>query len=71
MSGFAGHLPGSREYRRLLVGLFFGGVATFGQLYATQALLPSIATDVGAAPADAALASEASTIAFCQESHCE
>ncbi|MDT0118285.1 MFS transporter [Microbacterium sp. PRF11] len=62
MSGFAGHLPGSREYRRLLVGLFFGGVATFGQLYATQALLPSIATDVGAAPADAALTVSASTL---------
>lgn len=62
MSDFSGHLPGSREYRRLLVGLFFGGVATFAQLYATQALLPAIVTDTGAGPAEAALTVSASTL---------
>lgn len=62
MSDFAGHLPGSRAYRRLLVGLFFGGVATFAQLYSTQALLPAIATDVGTPPAGAALTVSASTL---------
>ncbi|WP_225310290.1 MFS transporter [Microbacterium testaceum] len=62
MSDFAGHLPGSREYRRLLVGLFFGGVATFAQLYATQAVLPAIAADVAAGPAGAALTVSASTL---------
>lgn len=59
---FSGHLPGSREYRRLLVGLFFGGVATFAQLYATQALLPQIALDLAILPATAALSVSASTL---------
>ncbi|REC96857.1 putative MFS family arabinose efflux permease [Microbacterium sp. AG157] len=62
MSDFSGHLPGSREYRLLLIGLFFGGVATFAQLYATQAVLPSIAVDVGSGPAGAALTVSASTL---------
>ena len=62
MSEFSGHLPGSREYRRLLVGLFFGGVATFAQLYATQAVLPAIADDIGSGPASAALTVSASTL---------
>lgn len=62
VSGFSGHVPGSREYRRLLIGLFFGGVATFAQLYATQAVLPAIAADVGGGPAAAALTVSASTL---------
>ena len=62
VSEFAGHLPGSREYRRLLIGLFFGGVATLAQLYSTQALLPSLAADVGTGPAGAALTVSASTL---------
>jgi len=62
VSDFPGHLPGSREYRRLLIGLFFGGVATFAQLYATQAVLPAIAADTGAGPAGAALTVSASTL---------
>ncbi|MFN3950035.1 MFS transporter [Microbacterium sp.] len=62
MGDFSGHVPGSREYRRLLIGLFFGGVATFAQLYATQALLPAIATDTGAGPAATALTVSASTL---------
>ena len=37
---FSGHAPGSREYRRLIVGLFFAGIATFAQLYSAQAVLP-------------------------------
>lgn len=62
MSDFSGHVPGSREYRRLLVGLFFGGVATFAQLYATQAVLPAIAADIASGPAGAALTVSASTL---------
>lgn len=62
MSGFSGHLPGSRAYRRLLIGLFFGGVATFAQLYATQAVLPQITADTGVEPATAALTVSASTL---------
>ena len=62
MSVFSGHVPGSRVYRRLLVGLFFGGVATFAQLYATQAVLPQIAFETGSAPATAALTVSSSTL---------
>jgi predicted MFS family arabinose efflux permease len=62
VSGFSGHVPRSREYRRLLVGLFFGGVATFAQLYATQAVLPQIALDTSSDPATAALTVSASTL---------
>jgi hypothetical protein len=38
-----GHLPGSREYRRIAWALFIAGVATFALLYSTQALLPDLA----------------------------
>lgn len=62
MSGFTGHLPGSREYRRLIAGLFFAGVATFAQLYSPQSVLPAISRSFGVAPATAALAVSASTI---------
>jgi predicted MFS family arabinose efflux permease len=62
VSGFTGHLPGSREYRRLLAGLFFAGVATFAQLYSPQAVLPLIADDLGIAPATAALSISACTL---------
>ncbi|MDQ1122426.1 MFS transporter [Microbacterium trichothecenolyticum] len=62
MSTFPGHVPGSRDYRLLLAGLFFGGVATFAQLYATQAVLPLISADLGSGPASAALTVSASTL---------
>ncbi|MFD1493806.1 MULTISPECIES: MFS transporter [Microbacterium] len=62
MSGFSGHLPGTREYRRLLAGLFFAGIATFAQLYSPQAVLPMIAADLGVAPATAALSVSACTL---------
>lgn len=62
MSGFTGHLPGSRAYRRLLAGLFFAGIATFAQLYSPQAVLPVIADDLGIAPATAALSISACTL---------
>lgn len=59
---FAGHAPGSREYRRLLVGLFFAGVATFAQLYSAQAVLPQISADLSVPPATAALSVSAATL---------
>ncbi|MFB2586553.1 MFS transporter [Herbiconiux liukaitaii] len=55
MTEWRGHERGSREYRRILAGLFFAGVATFAQLYSTQALLPEIADELRIAPATAAL----------------
>ncbi|RFA11349.1 MFS transporter [Subtercola boreus] len=57
-----GHEKGSPAYRRLLVALFFAGIATFAQLYSPQAALPEIATDLRVGAASAALVVSASTI---------
>ena len=59
---WAGHPHGSTEYRRLLAGLFFAGVATFAQLFSPQAALPLIATDHQIGAADAALVVSAATV---------
>ncbi len=59
---FGGHERGSRPYRRLIVGLFFAGIATFAQLYSPQAVLPMLSADLGVAPATAALAVSAATL---------
>ncbi|KJL27595.1 MFS transporter [Microbacterium oxydans] len=59
---FTGHAPGSGSYRRLIAGLFFAGVATFAQLYSTQALLPQISVDLRISPATAALSVSAATL---------
>ncbi|GAB6858317.1 MFS transporter [Microbacterium xylanilyticum] len=59
---FTGHVPGSAEYRRLILGLFFAGVATFAQLYAPQAVLPPLARDLAVSPATAALSVSAATL---------
>ncbi|XNS28071.1 MFS transporter [Citricoccus nitrophenolicus] len=48
-------MPGTPGYRRLLLGLFLAGVATFAQLYSPQGLLPLISGDLGIPAADAAL----------------
>lgn len=58
----AGHQPGTTPYRRLLVALFFIGVATFAQLYSPQGLLPVIAVDLGVSPDQAALMISAATL---------
>lgn len=62
MRTFTGHLPGTRAYQRLLVGMFFAGIATFAQLYSTQAVLPSIAAEFDASAADVALTVSATTL---------
>jgi YNFM family putative membrane transporter len=59
---WAGHSHGSTEYRRLLAGLFFAGVATFAQLYSPQAALPLIAADLGIGAAEAGLIISAATL---------
>jgi len=59
---FTGHAPGSRAYRRLILGLFFAGIATFAQLYAPQAVLPLLARDLAVDPATAALSVSAATL---------
>lgn len=62
MRAFTGHLPGSAAYRRVIVGLFFAGVATFAQLYSPQAVLPFVAAEFAVDPAVAALAVSTSTL---------
>lgn len=59
---WAGHAHGTAEYRRLLGGLFFAGIATFAQLYSPQAVLSYIASDLSISAADASLLVSASTI---------
>lgn len=54
--------PGTPPYRRLLVALFFIGVATFAQLYSPQGLLPVIAEDLAISPDQAALMISAATL---------
>jgi predicted MFS family arabinose efflux permease len=41
--------------RRMLVALLAAGLATFGELYAVQGVLPLIARDLGVTPAESAL----------------
>ena len=59
---WVGYSYGSAEYRRLLVGIFFAGVATFAQLYSPQATLPQIAADLHVGAAEVSLVVSASTI---------
>lgn len=60
--GFTGHTPADRAYHRLIAALFFAGVATFAQLYSTQAVLPLIAGEFDVEPATAALTVSATTL---------
>ena len=57
-----GHLPDSREYRRILAGLGAAGIATFAQLYSPQGLLPTLARGLEVDPADAALSVSVATL---------
>ncbi|WP_091234504.1 MFS transporter [Microbacterium sp. 3J1] len=59
---FTGHSPGMPTYRRLIVGLFFAGIATFAQLYSPQAVLPQLSDGLGISPATAALSVSAATL---------
>lgn len=59
---WAGHPKGSAAYGRLLAGLAFAGVATFAQLYSTQAVLPIMATDLRISAAEAALTISLATV---------
>jgi len=61
-AAWAGHPKGSRAYRRILAGLAFAGVATFAQLYSTQAVLPLLAADLQVSAAEAALTISLATV---------
>lgn len=52
---WSGHVPGTPGYRRLLLGLFLAGVATFAQLYSPQGLLPLISGELRIPASEAAL----------------
>ncbi|MDO5711484.1 MAG: hypothetical protein Q4P32_07080 [Micrococcales bacterium] len=45
---------GSAAYRRITLALFLAGLATFALLYATQPLLPLLASDFGVSPGESA-----------------
>ncbi|WP_329272103.1 MFS transporter [Streptomyces sp. NBC_01451] len=53
--------PGGPGYRRMSFALFLAGVATFALLYSTQALLPLISGEFGAAASDASWTVSAAT----------
>ncbi|OAX52847.1 MFS transporter [Rothia kristinae] len=57
-----GHRRGSPEFTRMLIAMFCAGLATFAQLYSPQAVLPSIARDLGVEAASAALMVSAGTL---------
>lgn len=58
--GWRGHERGSGEYRRVMLAMFFAGVAIFAQLYAPQAVLPEISHAFGIdAPTSALMVSMA------------
>ncbi|MGO4190743.1 MFS transporter [Arthrobacter sp. YAF17] len=57
-----GHAKGSAAYRKILAGLAFAGVATFAQLYSTQAVLPMMAADLQVTAAEAALTISLATV---------
>ncbi|WP_189150352.1 MFS transporter [Streptomyces lacrimifluminis] len=53
--------PGGPGYRRMSFALFLAGVATFALLYSTQALLPLVSGEFGAAASDASWTVSAAT----------
>ncbi|MFJ6535258.1 MFS transporter [Paenarthrobacter sp. NPDC091711] len=57
-----GHAKGSRGYSRVLAALALAGVATFAQLYSTQAVLPLMAADLKITAAEAALSISLATV---------
>ncbi|MDN4642623.1 MFS transporter [Arthrobacter sp. PsM3] len=57
-----GHPKGSPAYRKILAGLAFAGVATFAQLYSTQAVLPMMAAELQVTAAEAALTISLATV---------
>ncbi|WP_457974197.1 MFS transporter [Arthrobacter sp. D1-17] len=61
-TGWDGHPKGSTAYGRILAGLAFAGVATFAQLYSTQAVLPLMSRELGVTAAEAALTISLATV---------
>ncbi len=55
-------VAGSRGYKRAIAALWAAGLATFGQLYYPQGLLPLIGRDLGISASDAALTMSGATL---------
>src|SRR5699024_6745051 len=55
------HRRGTAGFRRIVLALFAGALATFTVLYSVQALLPALAADFAISPAVASLALSVST----------
>jgi YNFM family putative membrane transporter len=60
----SGYLPGTAEYRRVLVALFAAGMATFVLLYDVQALLPELVDAFGVSPTQSTLVMSLPTAAL-------
>ncbi|MEU0264612.1 MFS transporter [Nocardioides sp. NPDC006303] len=59
---WVGHDASSSGYRRILIGLFAAGIATFGQMYSTQGILPTVAHALEVNEASAALTVSTATL---------
>jgi MFS transporter, YNFM family, putative membrane transport protein len=57
-----GYLPGSAEYRRVLVALFLAGLATFAVLYSPQAILPELSAQFDVSATSATLTVSLTTL---------
>ncbi len=57
-----GHLPGSADYRRVVGALFAAGLATFAQVYSTQAVLTELSADFGVSAAESTLTVSVTTL---------
>lgn len=58
---YAGLTPGSPGYRRALIGALCAGLASYNAMYATQAVLPNLASFFDASPTVVALTVSATT----------
>lgn len=57
-----GYQPGDPAYKRITIGLFLAGLATFALLYVPQPLLPELATQFNISAANATLAVSLGTL---------
>ncbi|WP_107771293.1 MFS transporter [Nocardioides sediminis] len=59
-----GYLPGTADYRRVVVALFAAGVVTFELLYSTQAILPALASRFEVSTTEATLTVSLTTLSL-------
>ena len=59
-----GYLPGTDDYRRVVVALFAAGVVTFELLYSTQAILPALASRFEVSTTEATLTVSLTTLSL-------